>query len=384
MLWQRGLEKSVVRQITNRAAFAVASVLLLAIALVMVHKGVPRQDVVASAAPANLREKAAADSGTLTATTSQGERKAGGVSQVEKAAVPSPAASDAGIANALIRSALNSGKAQAPDQAAQQPEAARKPEPNVEAAPVDPLSGWVQSTREIVLWSTSDDAATRLSTIPEGSLLHVQGQPTNGCLPVRLEGDNGTGSVSGWVNAGDVRSSGSPVRVVASSRGGLRSIGADFSTHDGFISVIAQAAQQSQQATGVPAAVTIAQAILESDWGKSLLATEGSNYFGIKALNRAGPAGVVDMDTWEVINGNDTVVNAAFKAYHNVFESVSDHGNFLRDNPRYAAAFQVAGDPREFARRINAAGYATDPSYSAKLIGLMDKYNLYRYDLPTP
>jgi flagellum-specific peptidoglycan hydrolase FlgJ len=78
------------------------------------------------------------------------------------------------------------------------------------------------------------------------------------------------------------------------------------------------------------------------------------------------------------------VVNAAFKAYHNIFESVDDHGRFLRDNPRYAAAFKVPNDPKEFARRINDAGYATDPAYSAKLIRLIDKYNLYQYDFPTP
>lgn len=249
---------------------------------------------------------------------------------------------------------------------------------------INPLPEWVQSTTEIALWSTSDDAAKKLSTIPKDSYLKVDGRPVNGCLPVHLDGSDGEGAIGGWVNAGDVRSSSHPPRVVASSRGGSRSASPDISTPDRFISVVAQAAQTSQVSTGVPASVTIAQAILESEWGKSLLAKEAFNFFGIKAQSGPGPAGVVDMNTWEVMNGSDTVVDSAFKAYHNVFESVVDHGRFLRDNPRYSDAFQAERDPREFARRINAAGYATDPSYSSKLIGLMNKYNLYQFDLPLP
>jgi flagellar protein FlgJ len=90
------------------------------------------------------------------------------------------------------------------------------------------------------------------------------------------------------------------------------------------------------------------------------------------------------MNTWEVFSGSSTVVNDAFRAYHNIFELVDDHGHFLRDNPRYASAFKAADDPREFARRIHAAGYATDPDYCSKLIKLMDRYDLYQYDLPIP
>jgi len=264
------------------------------------------------------------------------------------------------------------------------PSAPRPPTPTPADPVFDPLPRWVESTNETVLWSASGDTATRLSTLPENSYLQVLGQPESGRLPVYLDGSNAGGPSSAWVDAGDVRASDSPPRVVASSRGGSRSLNPDISTPDRFISVVAEAAQDSQRATGVPASVTVAQAILESDWGKSLLASKAFNFFGIKAQTGPGPAGVVNMDTWEVLSGASTVVDAAFKAYHNVFESVDDHGRFLRDNPRYSAAFHAAGDAREFARRINAAGYATDPAYSSKLIRLMDKYNLYRYDLPIP
>ena len=63
-----------------------------------------------------------------------------------------------------------------------------------------------------------------------------------------------------------------------------------------------------------------------------------------------------------------------------VADSFGDHGRFFHQNPRYAAALAARDDPKEFARAINRAGYATDPAYSAKLIGFMDRFNLYAYD----
>ena len=154
----------------------------------------------------------------------------------------------------------------------------------------------------------------------------------------------------------------------------------DISTPDKFIAAVVPAAQASERETHVPAAVTIAQAILESDWGRSQLSTKAQNYFGIKAASGPGPAGVVNMDTWEVFNGQNTVINDGFKAYHNLYESVMDHGRFLANNPRYADAFQTS-DPKVFAQRMHQDGYATDPDYSAKVNYLIDHYNLEQYDL---
>ena len=147
-----------------------------------------------------------------------------------------------------------------------------------------------------------------------------------------------------------------------------------------FISIVAEAARLSQQKTGVPASVTIAQAMLESNLGRSPLAREGNNYFGIKATAKPGPAGVVYEDTWEFVNGKDITVKEPFRAYHNMLESFIDHGLFIVENARYAAAMQNTSNPQLFAKLIQQAGYATDPNYSAKLIGLMDKFNLYAYD----
>jgi flagellum-specific peptidoglycan hydrolase FlgJ len=147
-----------------------------------------------------------------------------------------------------------------------------------------------------------------------------------------------------------------------------------------FIASIGEAAVQSADATGVPASVTIAQAILETYWGSSRLAREANNYFGIKAQARSGSAGSVWFDVWEVIGGRNVMQSQAFRAYTTIAESFVDHGLFFVDNGRYAAAMAMKNDPRQFARAINRAGYATDPAYASKLIGLMDRYDLYRYD----
>ena len=147
-----------------------------------------------------------------------------------------------------------------------------------------------------------------------------------------------------------------------------------------FILAAAQAARESQLETGVPASVTTAQAILESFWGSSRLARENNNYFGIKAKEHPGTAGVVWFNVWEVIGGANVIQSQPFRAYNRMAESFIDHGHFFQQNPRYAAALAARDDPRQFAREVNAAGYATDPGYAAKLIGLMDRFNLYAYD----
>jgi flagellum-specific peptidoglycan hydrolase FlgJ len=147
-----------------------------------------------------------------------------------------------------------------------------------------------------------------------------------------------------------------------------------------FIASIGEAAVESADQTGVPASVTIAQAILESYWGSSRLAQDDNNYFGIKAQPRGGTAGSVSMSVWEVIGGRNVVENQAFRAYNTVADSFVDHGQFFLENPRYSSAMAVKDDPKQFAVQINRDGYATDPSYASKLIGLMDRYNLYRFD----
>jgi LysM repeat protein len=148
-----------------------------------------------------------------------------------------------------------------------------------------------------------------------------------------------------------------------------------------FIEAAAPAAQDTQRRLGIPASVTIAQAIHESYWGSSNLARNANNFFGIKARNGEGSAGTYWMDAWEVINGQDVIVPEPFRKYNSPDESFIDHGQFFLRNSRYHGAFRYSNDPRAFAHAVADAGYATDPAYAPKLIGIMDQFNLYQYDL---
>jgi flagellum-specific peptidoglycan hydrolase FlgJ len=147
-----------------------------------------------------------------------------------------------------------------------------------------------------------------------------------------------------------------------------------------FISAVAPGAMASQRAYGVPAAVTIAQAIEESDWGQSLLASQDHNLFGMKGT---GPAGSDALPTQEYENGQWITTTAPFRVYHNFAESIDDHGRLLADSGYYGQAMAVRRAPNAFASALTGV-YATDPGYGAKLISLMQHYNLYQYDAGSP
>jgi flagellum-specific peptidoglycan hydrolase FlgJ len=143
-----------------------------------------------------------------------------------------------------------------------------------------------------------------------------------------------------------------------------------------FIQQVARGAMASQRKYGVPASVTIAQAIDESGWGQSILATGDNNLFGIKGT---GPAGTDVQPTQEVINGSVVSTTAPFRVYHSIAESIDAHGKLLARSGDYAAAMSVRHDPNAFAAALTGV-YATDPQYGTKLIQLMRDYHLYRYD----
>lgn len=168
-------------------------------------------------------------------------------------------------------------------------------------------------------------------------------------------------------------------RATTSTRGGRPPLEADKAQ---FLAAAIPLAQASQRTYGVPSSFKLAQAILETGWGTSELAVKGKNYFGIKAHRGPGTAGIIWIDTPEYLNGKWITVRAAFRAYNTMAESFDDSGRYLRENERYRLCFETK-DPKEFARRIQAAGYATDPAYADKLIRVMDSLNLYTYDLPS-
>lgn len=149
-----------------------------------------------------------------------------------------------------------------------------------------------------------------------------------------------------------------------------------------FIALLAPIARATRRETGIPASVTVAVAIHESYWGTSRLARDANNYFGIKAMGRPGTAGTITLPTWEVIGGRSVSVADTFRAYESVADSVADFARLLSSTERYAPAMRQAADPRRFVAAVAAAGYATDPAYAGKIVALMDRYDLYRYDQP--
>jgi len=147
-----------------------------------------------------------------------------------------------------------------------------------------------------------------------------------------------------------------------------------------FIAQVAPGAVAAQRQYGVPASVTIAQAIDESGWGQSKLASQAHNLFGMKG---AGPAGSDTQLTEEYEDGHWQVTIASFRAYHSTAQSIEDHGKLLATSGDYSAAMNERNDPDAFASALTGV-YATDPQYGQTLINLMQQYNLYQYDHHAP
>lgn len=129
-------------------------------------------------------------------------------------------------------------------------------------------------------------------------------------------------------------------------------------------------AQQAAQQLGVSPVSLLAQAALETDWGRSMpRSSNGStsnNLFGIKA--GAGWSGdSVQNDTQEYQGGTATAVKAQFRSYSTPSQCFTDYVSMLQSNPRYAAALGTGDDTQAFGAALQRGGYATDPAYAAKL-----------------
>lgn len=147
---------------------------------------------------------------------------------------------------------------------------------------------------------------------------------------------------------------------------------------DEFIAAIGPAAQASAAVTKVPASFVVAQAALESGWGKSALATDGCNLFGVKA-DSAWRGATLSLPTREFLKGAWCTVSASWRKYPTWRACIDDHAQFFINNPRYKPAFAAIG-AEAFARAVAAAGYATDPQYADKIIGVMKQHNLASLD----
>ncbi|MGX7244689.1 glycoside hydrolase family 73 protein [Enterococcus quebecensis] len=142
-----------------------------------------------------------------------------------------------------------------------------------------------------------------------------------------------------------------------------------------FIDDIAAEAKLLQKQTNLFASITIAQAILESDWGRSDLAVEAKNLFGIKgAYNEQSSI----MPTDEFIDGERITIDDSFKKYNTIQESMIDHIEFLKGGTY--EAIKTSKNYQEAAVALQNGGYATDPDYAEKLIELIEEFKLNRYD----
>lgn len=142
-----------------------------------------------------------------------------------------------------------------------------------------------------------------------------------------------------------------------------------------FVSKMSRAATLASQQSGVPARLIMGQAALESGWGQREIKHEDGrtsyNLFGIKA----GPSWkgkVVNVLTTEYEDGVAKKVTQPFRAYSSYEESFADYARLIGNSPRYEAVTQARNEI-EAARRIQSAGYATDPQYAQKLIGVMSQ-----------
>lgn len=125
----------------------------------------------------------------------------------------------------------------------------------------------------------------------------------------------------------------------------------------------------------VPASITLAQGLLESAAGRSRLAKEGNNHFGIKCHNWKGGT----------IYSDDEKANECFRRYHSAKESFEDHSVFLAKGQRYRFLFDLKPtDYKGWARGLKKAGYASNPIYAQSLINLIERYQLYQYDVASP
>lgn len=143
--------------------------------------------------------------------------------------------------------------------------------------------------------------------------------------------------------------------------------------NEAYIKRYCKIAMREMNDYGIPASITLAQGILESAAGTSKLAVKANNHFGIKCHN-----------DWsgEKIYHDDDKKNECFRKYDHAEESFIDHSEFLKNRARYSFLFELdKTDYKAWAKGLKEAGYATDPNYPKRLIELIERYNLHKYDI---
>ena len=147
----------------------------------------------------------------------------------------------------------------------------------------------------------------------------------------------------------------------------------DMLTPSQYIELYKETAIREMKRMGVPAAITLAQGLLETESGNSPLVKKSNNHFGIKCKSSWTAGGVTH---------DDDAVGECFRLYKSAEESYRDHSNFLRGNDRYSDLFKLdVKDYKGWAYGLKKAGYATNPKYPLILIKHIEQYNLQQYTL---
>ncbi|AGA92157.1 flagellar rod assembly protein/muramidase FlgJ [Thioflavicoccus mobilis 8321] len=144
-----------------------------------------------------------------------------------------------------------------------------------------------------------------------------------------------------------------------------------FANADEFVAAVMPHAIEVGAELGADPRLLVAQAALETGWGRSIIrngdGTSSHNLFNIKA-HRSWDGPVASVHTREFMRGSEVTVQAEFRSYDSFADSFRDYVDFLRSNPRYRTALTRTQDPEAFARSLQNAGYATDPAYADKIM----------------
>jgi hypothetical protein len=144
-------------------------------------------------------------------------------------------------------------------------------------------------------------------------------------------------------------------------------------TEESYIENYRDIAVNEMKRTGIPASITLAQGMIESDYGRSSLAREANNHFGIKCHS--------DWSGQKVYH-NDDRRNECFRKYNKPEDSFFDHSEFLKSGSRYDFLFSISStDYKAWAHGLKKAGYATNPDYANMLIRKIEEKNLHYYDI---
>ena len=142
--------------------------------------------------------------------------------------------------------------------------------------------------------------------------------------------------------------------------------------YESYIKQYRKLAVEEMKKYRIPASITLAQGLLESGAGQSVLARKSNNHFGIKCGGDW---------TGKTVSHDDDARGECFRAYKHPKQSYEDHSKFLAGRPRYASLFRLKiTDYKGWAKGLKKAGYATNPRYAEQLIDIIELYDLDKYD----